>query len=72
MRTYESIPVDVKPPPSVSNLHYADAFSSEFSLLLRERRFVSLTNIMDDALEVKVNLLASNKTKQKNETTRVK
>ena len=35
MRTYDSIPVDVKPPPSVAKLHYADAFSSDFTLLLR-------------------------------------
>ena len=63
MRTYDAIPVDVKPPPSVAKLHYADAFSSEFTLLLRERRFVSLTNMMDDSIEVEVNLTSSNKTK---------
>ena len=39
MRTYDSILVDVKPPPGVAKLHYADAFSSEFTLLLRERIF---------------------------------
>lgn len=72
MRTYDSIPADVKPPPSATKLHYADAFSSEFTLLLRERRSVSLIDMMDDAIEVEVNLLASNKTKQKNETRRVK
>ena len=46
MRTYDSIPVDVKPPPSASKLHYADAFSSEFTLLLRERRYVTLDDMI--------------------------
>ena len=72
MRTYDSIPPDVKPPPGAGKLHYVDAFSSDFTLLLRERRYVSLTYMMDDAIEVEVNLIASNKTKQKNETIRVK
>ena len=72
MRTYDFILVDVKPPIGAAKLHYVDAFSSEFTLLLRERRFVSLIDTMDDAIEVKVNLTTSNKTKQRNETRRVK
>ena len=63
MRTYDAIPADVKPPLGATKLHYVDAFSSEFTLLLRERRAVSLIDIMDDAIEVEVNLAASNKTK---------
>jgi len=63
MRTYDAIPADVKPPPGVAKLHYVDAFSSEFTLLLRERIYLSLTGMMDDAIEVEVNLIASNKTK---------
>ena len=50
MRTYDSIPVDVKPPLGAAKLHYVDAFSSEFTLFLRERIFISLTNMMDDAI----------------------
>ena len=72
MRTYDFVPADVKPPPGATKLHYVDAFSSELTLLLRERRFVSLTNMMDDSIEVELNLSASNKTKQKNKTRRVK
>ena len=72
MKTYDSIPADVKPPPMAAKLHYADSFNSEFTLLLRKNTFVSLTYIMDDAIEVEVNLRASNKTKQKNETRRGK
>lgn len=63
MKTYVSIPIDVKPPLGVAKMHYADAF---------ERIFVSLTNMMDDAIEVEVNLVASNKSKHTNETRRVK
>ena len=50
IRTYDSIPTDVKPPPGVAKLHYVDAFSSEFTLLLRERRYVSLEDMMDDVI----------------------
>jgi len=52
MRTYESIPVYVKPPLGATKLHYADAFDSEFTLLLREIRSTSLENMMDDSIEV--------------------
>ena len=71
-KIYDAIPIDVKPPPGVAKLHYADAFSSEFTLLLRERRSVSLEDMMDDATEVEVNLSASHKNKQRHETKRVK
>jgi ribosome-associated translation inhibitor RaiA len=71
-KTYDAIPTNVKPPPGVANLHYADAFNSEFTLLLRERRFVSLEDMMDDATEVEVNLSASHRNKQRHETKRVK
>ena len=63
MRTYDSIHADVKPPPGAAKLDYVDAFSSEFTLLLREIRFVPLTNMIDDAIEVEVNLSTSNNTK---------
>ena len=71
-KTYNAIPSNVKPTRHSAKLHYANAFSSEFTLLLRERRFVSLIDMMDDAIEVEVNLSTSNKTKQKKETKRVK
>ena len=62
-KTYNAIPADVKPPPGATKLHYVDAFSSEFTLFLRERRLVSLEDMMDDATEVEVNLSTSNKNK---------
>ena len=71
-KTYDALPVDVKPPPSAAKLHYVDAFSSEFTLFLRERRYVSLEDMMDDATVVEVNLSSSNKNKPRHETKRVK
>ena len=71
-KTYDAIPIDVKPPSGAAKLHYVDAFSSEFTLFLRERRFVSLEDMMEDATEVEVNLSASHKNKQRHETKRVK
>ena len=38
MKSYDSIPTHVKPPPGAAQLHYADTFDSDFSLTLRERR----------------------------------
>ena len=67
-----TIPINVKPPPGAAKLHYVDAFSSDFTLLLREIRFVSLADMMDDAIEVEVNLSASNNSKQRNKTRKVK
>ena len=63
IRTYDDIPTDVKTPRGAAKLHYVDVFSNEFTLLLRERRYVSLTDMMDDAMEVEVNLTTSNRTK---------
>ena len=36
MRTYNSIPADIKPLVGDAKLHYADAFDSDFALLLRK------------------------------------
>ena len=52
MKTYDCIPTDVKPPPAAAKLHHEDVFVSEFALLLRERRFFSLKDMMADAIEV--------------------
>ena len=71
-KTYDAIPIDVKPPPGVAKIHYADAFSSEFTLLLRERRLVSLEDMMDVVAKVEVNLSTSHRNKQRHETKRVK
>ena len=56
---YSRIPAETS-----AKLTYANAFDHEFSLLLRERRPVSLLNMQDAALEVESNILASNRLKK--------
>jgi hypothetical protein len=63
MKVYNSIPIEVKPPPRVAQLRYVDSFDSDFALLLRERRSTSLDDMMSDAIEVEVNQTASRKIK---------
>lgn len=58
MRFYDSILTHVKPSPGAAQLHYADAFDSDFALTLRERRSTSLVDTMNDAIEAEVNLMA--------------
>lgn len=65
MRSYDSITTHVKPPPGATQLHYVDAFDSDFSLTLRERRLANLPYMMNDAIEAGVNLTTSGKMKQK-------
>ena len=63
-KMYIRIPAKIKPSKTCAKLTYANAFDHEFSLLLRERRPVSLLNMKDVALEVESNILASNRLKK--------
>jgi hypothetical protein len=60
---YNSIPIEVKPPPRVSQLRYTDSFDSDFTLLLRERRYNTLGAMMSDTIEVEVNIMDLGKIK---------
>ena len=51
MRVYNSIPTDIKPCIGSEKLHYADAFDSDFSLLLRERKSVNMPAMFKYSLE---------------------
>ena len=42
---YRRIPIEIKPSENFAKLTYANAFDYEFSLLLRERRLVTLLNM---------------------------
>ena len=53
-------------------MHYADGFDVDFALFLRERKSVSLNDMMNDAIEVEVNLMASRNINHKNELRKVK
>ena len=63
MRVYNSIPENMKYLVGVSQLHYVDAFESDFSLLLRDRKTANLPDMFKDSLEVEANLMASGKMK---------
>jgi hypothetical protein len=59
LKFYNLITTEVKPPPKVAQLIYGDSFESDFSFLLRERISTSLDDMMNIAIEVEVNLMAS-------------
>jgi hypothetical protein len=63
MRVYNSIPVEVQPPPGATQLQYTDSFDNDFVLLLRERIYINLDAMMSDAIKVE-NLMVSRKIKQ--------
>ena len=63
-KMYGRIPAEIKPSETSVKITYANDFDHEFSLLLRERRPVSLLNMQDAALEVESNILASNRLKK--------
>jgi hypothetical protein len=65
LKVYNSIPTEVKSPPSVAQLRYIDSFDNDFSLLLRERRLENLDSTMSNVVEVEVNMMASRKIKSK-------
>ena len=68
MRVYNFIPVYIKPLVDATKLHYADAFNSEFALLLREIKSESLPVMFQYTLEVEANMMASGKIKLTLET----
>ena len=59
MKVYHSTPSQFKPPPSSAQLQYVEAFDSEFTLWMSERRYASLADMMNDAIEVEINLTAA-------------
>ena len=60
---YSKFLVEIKPSETSTKLTYANSFESEFSLLLKERRSVTLLNMQEAALEVESNMLATGKLK---------
>jgi len=64
MKVYNAIPAQFKPPPGSSQLQYDEAFDSEFTLLLCERKPSSLADMMNEAVEVEVNLTSARRKKR--------
>jgi len=60
-RIYSKIPAEVKSTPTSAKLTYANAFDSDFYLLLRERRCATLVDMQDATLEVESNIMAAEK-----------
>ena len=71
-KIYNALPAQCKPPEGMDTLHYAEGFNDDFDLLLRERRSATLADMMNDAIEVEVNLMASEKGKYRFDAKRVK
>ena len=63
-KMYSRIPAEIKTSETSAKLTYAKSFDHGFSLLLRERKSVSILNMQYVALEVESNILASNKLKE--------
>ena len=59
MKVYNAIPTHFKPPLGFSQLQYAEYFDSGFTLWLSERKSTSLADMMNDAIEIEVNLIAA-------------
>ena len=58
-KMFNKIPTEIKPTDTSSKITYANAFDSDFCLLLRERRSASLSLMQDATLEVESNIIAS-------------
>ena len=64
-KMFSKILAEIKPTETSAKITYANAFDSEFCLILRERRSASLSLMQDAALEVESNIVASQKLKGK-------
>ena len=62
---YSKIPTKIKPTDTSARITYANSFDSDFFLLLKERRYASLSLMQDASLEVESNIVASQKVKGK-------
>jgi hypothetical protein len=56
-KAYHAMPVDIRPPPRSSHLHFPDAFDPEIAFQLRERNTATLEEMQNIAVDVETNLL---------------
>ena len=64
---YSNIIAEIKPTETSTKLTYANSFDVYFSLLLKERRSITLVNMQEVYLEVYSNLMEANKLRNKSE-----
>ena len=58
-KMFSKIPAEIKPIDTSTKITYANSLDYEFCLLLRERRFASMSIMQDATLEVESNIVAS-------------
>ena len=51
------MPIDIRPPPGSTHLHFLDAFDPEMAFQLRERNIATLEEMQNIAVDVEANLL---------------
>jgi hypothetical protein len=66
-KMYSKIPEEIKPTETSAKITFSNAFDVEFSLLLRERRSVTLILMQEATIEVESNILAAERLKSKND-----
>jgi len=69
---YNKITDEIKPSETSAKITFANAFDVEFSLLLRERRSTTLSQMQEAAIEVESNILATDKLKSRGDRDRKK
>jgi len=60
-KLYNSIYAYVKPSQPAAKVTFVGSFDSDFALLLRERRSITLIDMQDDEVEIEYNMIASSK-----------
>jgi ribonuclease HI/uncharacterized small protein (DUF1192 family) len=69
-KMYNRIPAEIKPSEASAQISYSSAFDLDFCLVLRERRATYLAQMQDAAIEVKSNILAADRLRNKANTDR--
>jgi hypothetical protein len=58
---HNKIPDEIKPSETLAKITFVNAFDVEFSLLVRERRFATLSQMQEVVIEVESNILTVDK-----------
>ena len=67
---YSRISCEIKPTPTSAMITHANAFDSQFCLLLRERRCASLADMQDATFEVESNIIVAERLEDDDERRR--
>ena len=64
-KLYNSLPVEMKPPPIGARVVFVGEFEPDFSFTLRERISPTLEQIQTDSLEIEANMSIAGKVRDK-------